>query len=162
MTPEEKKLLLQDLCARLPYGVMVHENLTYSDGYKIVNNTQDTVLDTTVLDWLMAGASEVKPYLRPMNTMTEEDLISYANYDFANDDIYKIVDYRCTGKGFINIYCSLIRNPEHRPVIFQKTRTSPLENWRGIDWLTAYHFDYRGLIPMGLALKALEGMYKNI
>lgn len=30
-----------------------------------------------------------------------------------------------------------------------------------IDWLNKKMFDYRGLIPMGLALKALEGMYNN-
>ena len=30
-----------------------------------------------------------------------------------------------------------------------------------IDWLNANHFDYRGLIPMGLALEAPEGMYKT-
>lgn len=28
------------------------------------------------------------------------------------------------------------------------------------DYLNACHFDYRGLIPMGLALEAPEGMYK--
>ena len=28
-----------------------------------------------------------------------------------------------------------------------------------IDWLNKRHFDYRGLIPMGLALEAKEGMY---
>lgn len=31
----------------------------------------------------------------------------------------------------------------------------------GLDWLNANHFDYRGLIPMGLALEAKEGMYKT-
>ena len=31
---------------------------------------------------------------------------------------------------------------------------------RLIDWLISKHFDYRGLIPMGLALPAPEGMYK--
>ena len=29
------------------------------------------------------------------------------------------------------------------------------------DWLLENHFDYRGLIPMGLALEAPEGIYKN-
>ena len=28
------------------------------------------------------------------------------------------------------------------------------------DWLNSHHFDYRSLIPMGLALEAKEGMYK--
>lgn len=30
-----------------------------------------------------------------------------------------------------------------------------------VDWLNAHHFDYRGLISMGLAIEAPEGMYKN-
>lgn len=30
-----------------------------------------------------------------------------------------------------------------------------------IDWLNKNMFDYRGLIPKGLALKAPEGMYNN-
>jgi hypothetical protein len=29
-----------------------------------------------------------------------------------------------------------------------------------IDYLNAHHFDYRGLIPKGLAIEAPEGMYK--
>jgi hypothetical protein len=28
------------------------------------------------------------------------------------------------------------------------------------DWLNAHHFDFRNLIERGLALEALEGMYK--
>lgn len=31
----------------------------------------------------------------------------------------------------------------------------------GLDWLNAHHFDYRGLIPLGLAVEASEGMYNN-
>ena len=35
------------------------------------------------------------------------------------------------------------------------------ETQRRIDWLNSHHFDYRGLIPMGLALEAPEDMYKS-
>ena len=34
-----------------------------------------------------------------------------------------------------------------------------MPNYEVIDWLNAHHFDYRGLIEKGLALKAPEGMY---
>ena len=34
------------------------------------------------------------------------------------------------------------------------------ENIKYIDWLNENHFDYRGLIPMGLASEAPEGMYR--
>ena len=34
------------------------------------------------------------------------------------------------------------------------------ETYESIDWLNKHHFDYRGLIEKGLALKALEGMYE--
>ena len=30
------------------------------------------------------------------------------------------------------------------------------------DWLNAHHFDYRGLIPMGLALEAPKDMYFTV
>lgn len=33
------------------------------------------------------------------------------------------------------------------------------ESVERIDWLQAHHFDYRGLIPKGLALEATEDMY---
>ena len=36
-----------------------------------------------------------------------------------------------------------------------------LSMWDAVDWLNAHHFDYRGLIKKGLALKAPEEMYKN-
>ena len=35
------------------------------------------------------------------------------------------------------------------------------DNVRLIDWLNKKMFDYRGLIPMGLALEAPEGMYST-
>ena len=38
-------------------------------------------------------------------------------------------------------------------------RGNPVHN--EIDFLNKNHFDWRGLIPMGLALEAPDGMYNN-
>ena len=39
----------------------------------------------------------------------------------------------------------------------------PIEEstFAALDWLNEHHFDYRGLIPMGLAIEAPEGMYNT-
>lgn len=68
MTQEEKQLLLKDLCARLPYGVR-------ADGYPwitpelVCGITQDSVN----LQGSWVKIENVKPYLRPMSSMTEEE-----------------------------------------------------------------------------------------
>lgn len=69
MTEEEKQLLLRDLCARLPYGVRAR----FCDGVK------EEIDDVWDID-MFSGAinadyiiDDVKPYLRPMDSMTEEE-----------------------------------------------------------------------------------------
>lgn len=121
MTRVEKELRIKDLYARLPYGVFVEENRTKLD--------PDPVIYT--YDY-HPYIDNCKPYLRPMESMTEEEL----------KEFYIIEDLG-----------------EH-PVVWNK----PQYNWKftvnGIDWLNKKGFDYRGLIPMGLALEAPEDMYK--
>jgi len=76
MTQEDKTLLLKDLCARLPYGVKA---LTpwKKDGpgpvtlIDITSSKQVRVFE----DWY--DIEEIKPYLRPMSSMTEEEEIYY-------------------------------------------------------------------------------------
>lgn len=62
MTKEEKDLLLQDLCARLPYGVKIQYDI-----YGIYDLTVDK------LNAYIKGIKNIKPYLRPMSNMTEEE-----------------------------------------------------------------------------------------
>ena len=68
MTQEEKKnLLLRDLCARLPYGVKIYYRTA---GWEDKNNT----LTPQVIDnFLIRSDVVIKPYLRPMSSMTEEE-----------------------------------------------------------------------------------------
>ena len=81
MTQEEKQLLLVDLCARLPYEVKIQVNEWTS---------LDTVLKVGHVARLINGDIELKPYLRPMNSMTEEEEKEFKKivYDSMNvDDI---------------------------------------------------------------------------
>lgn len=78
MTQEEKELLIKDLCARLPYsGVQIH--ISYADGFKydktltyedVRNYSQLPACTTTI----------VKPYLRPLSSMTEEEREEYSQF----------------------------------------------------------------------------------
>ena len=90
MTQKEKELLLKDLCVRLPY-----ETMFYSDRYG------EECLLSIDLEYNkvneLYSLEEIKPYLRPMSSMTEEEEIAFLNkenheiYDFLNANHF---DYR--------------------------------------------------------------------
>lgn len=70
MTQDNKDLLIRDLCARLPYGVKVeYENETFDVEY--VSPMYEEVKLDIPETWTI-GVSEVKPYLFPLSSMTEE------------------------------------------------------------------------------------------
>ena len=98
MTKEEKELLLKDICARLPYEVIVKYKSREKEGnVKITSGNIGYVAELGNGWW-----KECKPYLRPMSSMTEEekghcdylilhmeDWLSY--YDYLNS---RYLDYR--------------------------------------------------------------------
>ena len=147
MTQEEKILLLQDLCGRLPYGVIVDykENEYDSRQWKISTlhapaySQSGSLISTDNEGWIeyeeykgcgmSTGSSPLHieknlPFLRPMSSMTEEEKKEY--------DVFCIKPYLGIAE---EMACNFI------------------------DWLNKKMFDYRGLIPMGLALEAPKGMY---
>lgn len=74
MTQEEKELPLKDLCARSPYGVkVVYLATTYNIEY--VNVKFGEVKLEGMPHTIDIGC--VKPYLRPMSSMTEEEREEY-------------------------------------------------------------------------------------
>ena len=97
MTQNEKDLLLKDLCARLPYRVKLH----------CVSNVLTCIgpytLDTIVLDRFCnentkyVSFDEVKPYLFPLSSMTEEQSIEYRKlcerYCSASTYSMEIIDW---------------------------------------------------------------------
>lgn len=100
MTQEQKELLIKDLCARLPYGVKVHAK--YIDTVTDVEVEKVGVLSMVDTDTVVAFTSddtncynyvtiqEVKPYLRPMSSMTGVEVLEYISLKesiIASDDI---------------------------------------------------------------------------
>lgn len=139
MKQEDKQLLLKDLCARLPYEV----KFTLSDNIYTIKGIDLIVTDEG--DWEYAVTAKgiepieieyIKPYLRPMSSMTEEERGRYTSFIVS----YEYDDYWHPGE-----YTDAVDVDEMSELI---------------DWLNAHHFDYRNLIERGLALPAPEGMYK--
>lgn len=126
MTQEEKDLLLQDICSRLPYGVKVeYENEIFDVEY--VSPMYEEVKLDIPETWTI-GVSEVKPYLFPLSSITKEQWKEIS--DIQIKESLKSIDSN-------NDYMS---NP-----LFS------IGDLKVLDWCYANHIDYRGLIPMGLA-----------
>ena len=76
MTQEDKELLLRDLSGRLPYRVFCNIGLDYPLPLQSLSVDK---LDGILLDFYKDGKdyqvylSEVKPYLFPFSSMTEEE-----------------------------------------------------------------------------------------
>lgn len=83
MKQEDNELLLKDLCARLPYGVMIQIPELFYPQRKV---TEKLVSINDLWHFNDNGTyiENVRPYLRPMSSMTEEEKIDYRaffNYD---------------------------------------------------------------------------------
>ena len=84
MTEEEKQLLLKDLCSRLPYELWVkYDNNDYiATGYGHGRVSLLTSMFSSAVGPCPLIV-DVKPYLRPMSSMTEEEKGEYFNsYDW--------------------------------------------------------------------------------
>ena len=137
MKKEEKQLLLKDLCARLPYGVKVQDELGRIN--KLVIGNADLIRLYYDDFSIYSEKSLSLPYLRPMSSMTEEERKEIGNLIKENrPNPYGIIN----NKGIDNL-------------LFSVSVTSGVL----VDWLNAHHLDFRGLIEKGLALEAPKGMY---
>ena len=75
MSQGEKKLLLKDLCARLPHGVKYQTYL--GDIFTLKDITLNRTTTQYYIDDNAFNLSQIKPYLRPMASMTEEEENEY-------------------------------------------------------------------------------------
>ena len=144
-THTDKELLLKDLSARLPYGVLgqCEIDASYDTEFETIPQTHKfqavahgIIEDSLFVSPMIENQSELeianeeiadgvyifdfKPYLFPLSSMTKEqkDEYQYITERWMNDPAYSISD--------------------------------------SIDWLNKNNFDYRGLIEKGLAIPILN------
>lgn len=135
MKQEDKELLLRDLCARLPHKVIV-EFISYEgDTSPWFGELSCKDLDSFIHD---VEYIEIKPYLRPMSSMTEEqfdELKEYSGLKYSAS-LLELVTWtdECTTLEFW-----LEETPAYIII-------------KVFDWLNRNHFDYRDLITRGLAI----------
>ena len=143
MTQEEKILLIKELCGRLPYEVKIYHTVYgyvgelistyYSYGSFVTINEHRIYTDLKVED--------IKPYFRPLSSMTKEEREELKS--LCKEDLSEFAEFIQNGHGL----------SQDGLYMFDKQRQ--------LEWLNVHHFDYRGLIPKGLALEAPEDMYKT-
>ena len=127
-----KELLIKDLSSRLPYGVKI-ELTWWGMGEGAYTNT---TLEPDHIEQLLKdedGDIEIKPYLFPLSSMTDKDLIKFLQIKGMNLNSDELKTFR---RGTTVIVSTLPSYSRH------------------IDWLNKNHFDYRGLIEKGLAIDA--------
>jgi hypothetical protein len=136
MTQEQKSILFKDLCGRLPHGVKIS-----------VNDKVETLQGINILDnvveydsCLSSDIEEVKPYLFPISSMTDEMLEELnANGFFKYRDTIANVSHLESKNGineeiytYIDIEC----------ISFL------------IEYFHSHHIDYKGFIEKNLAIDA--------
>ena len=102
MTQEDKELLLKDLCARLPYHprvkVWLKDGTTEEGALDLEHNYGDVLRDAFYYDKI----AQIKPYLFPLSSMTEEEKkeycqlqqrVIYNSKGVINEDVTKYINW---------------------------------------------------------------------
>lgn len=136
MRQEDKELLLKDLCSRLPYGVKIELTWWVMGEGTCIN----TILEPDHIEQLLNdedGDTEIKPYLRPMSSMTEEEFTNLKDYSGLKYDQLDLASFQ---------------NGTYKCLDFYLSEVPSAVVIKVFDWLNRYHFDYRNLIQMSLAI----------
>ena len=150
MTQEEKQILFQELCSRLLSGVKVQ---VYDNRYAPTTLTAIDIKKQECIFNFNVPVEYCLPYLRPMSSMTEEEKEELLTLLVGKDaiDYFQIENGQITNT---DKHIQFGPNWEYHWINFSNENIILY-----VDWLNKKHFDYRGLIPMGLALTAPKGMY---
>ena len=140
MKIEDKQLLLKDLCSRLPYGVKVEVDQDKLQNYDSFWNNwnfneEPQEIDGVNIYGVTFGCMDmsdgaipfefIKPYLFPMSSMTKEQK---EEFDTKS----------------LELQLKVLEDE----IMYEKATEFE------VDFYNKHHLDWRGLIPMGLAIDA--------
>lgn len=156
MKTEEKDLLFADLCARLPYHVRckvwLKDGTTEEGPLDLEHNYGDVLQDA----FFYHRIKDIKPYLRPLSSMTEEEARDIAILH-GNEPV-DILSIKVTDE-YIDILLDDGVCGTYTETIWYNEIISSLKCF---DYLNKNMFDYRGLIPKDLALSTdIYNPYKD-
>lgn len=158
LTTQEKELILKELCTRLPYGIVINvgdKDLKLDKKHQCIgvlypedcsdefNERHNNASFYIVISGCYYG-EEIKPYLRPLSSMTEEEILELykiAYNTWYNDSLY----YK--SEEWISFRDSIQNN-----TLCFKSSIWASDIFKVYDWLNSNNFDYNGLIPMGLGI----------
>lgn len=143
MTQEDKELLLKDLCARLPYGVVGQCEIDAS-----YDTSFDTKIQTHKFNATAYGLKEDSLFVIPM--IEDED-----EQDFANEEVADGIDILDFKPYFFPLSSMTEEQKKEYQYITERWMyDSSYSISDSTDWLNKNHFDYRCLIEKGLAIDA--------
>lgn len=133
MTQKDKYLLIKDLCSRLPCGVVIEHvsgirgtlhDLFVSWRYNKDDEMYKHESNTMFFGDVACDITKFKPYLFPISSMTEEQKKEF-------DQLLEL-ELKAINDEIDHIQATAFE----------------------VDFYNKHHFDWRGLIPLGLALDA--------
>ncbi len=119
-------ILTKDVCARLPYKPIVdYEGEQYEILGYVVGKIAIAKPLSSIIKYI--DVKDCRLYLRPMSSMTEEEIIEFNNIPSTKN--YTIIE---------------------------NDLPWDVAHYKQIDWLNKKMFDYRELIPKGCAIAVTE------
>ena len=183
MTKEEKQILFKDLCMRLPYRVRckcvngLDGSKTEHGVLKYIGNCngiiskyyEDIPIDSGLVNNMFYPIENIKPYLSPLSSMTEEEAITIFKIIYGDDTEFSSVE--------VSDNCIEIWDYDYNEDGFSERTVCTIyfeeivRSMEVLDYILSRHFDvphwnesentYKTMIEMGLALEAPDGMYNN-
>ena len=147
MIQEEKELLFKDLYARQYYGVKVSLGLNRTSDY--IEPEMENILTLYYINpqrlecvfkecWWTAYIGAIRPYLRPLSSMTEEE----------RGELKQLSD-------------EYLEEWTIAQTSIDKWKLDAKISYNRSVFYNSHHLDWNGLIDKGLALEAPEGMYNT-